>query len=64
MDLYEYIKARIKDDFDVEDVNEAALRFVEQLRKRKDIGKYNPKIWGDYPKLLKEYIKRRFGIIL
>ena len=64
IELYEYIRSRIKEDFGVEDLYEAALKLVSQLRSRDDIGKYDPKVWGDYPKILKDYVKRKFGIEL
>lgn len=64
IDLYEYMKRRVKEDFGVEDLQEAAKILVEQLRKRKEVGRYDPKVWGDYPRILKEYVKRRFNIDL
>jgi hypothetical protein len=64
VELYEYIKQRIKEDFGVEDLHEASLKFLTQLRNRNDIGKYDPSIWGDYPKILKDYVRRRFNIVL
>jgi hypothetical protein len=64
VDLYEYIKQRIKDDFNVDNVHDASLKFLSQLRNRNCIGKYDPKIWGDYPKILKDYARKRFNIIL
>jgi len=64
VELYEYIKQKIKEDFNVDDIHEAALKFLSQLRSRNHIGKYDPSIWGDYPKVLKDHVKKRFNITL
>ncbi len=64
IELWQYIKQRIKDDFGIDDVYEAARIFYEKLKRRKDLARYDKSIWGDYPKILKDYVKRRFGINL
>jgi len=62
--LYDYMRSRIKNDFGTEDLNEAALKLVKQLRERDDIGKYDVSVWGDYPKILRDYARQKFGIEL
>lgn len=64
MELYAYIKMRIKEEFGTNDIDEAAMKFLTILKQRRDIGKYDKKVWGDYPKVLKEYTLRKFNIEL
>ncbi|MBS7646885.1 glycosyltransferase [Candidatus Bathyarchaeota archaeon] len=58
----DYVKTRISQDFQTTDINQAAnLYFQKYLL---NLVKYRKDVYGDYPRPLKEYAKRRYGIIL
>lgn len=62
MSLDEYVHMKIKELYGTSDLNEAANIYFKEYTKRLD--KYNREVFGDYPRILKEYVKRKFGIKL
>jgi len=58
MSLEEYVKTKIKEIYGTTDIKEAANIFIKERIKTFD--KYDKKIFGDYPKILKEYVKAKY----
>ncbi|MHA1754102.1 MAG: glycosyltransferase, partial [Candidatus Odinarchaeia archaeon] len=57
--LDEYVKIKIKELYGTPDINEAAKIHLKQFIQSLD--KYDKKTFGDYPKILKEYVKKTHG---
>ena len=62
VDLEEYVKKRIREEYGVSDIEEAANIYFKELMKHARI--YDKSKYGDYPKILKEYAWRKYGIKL
>ena len=62
MPFDEYVKVKIKELYGTSDINEAAKMHLKQFIQSLD--KYDKKTFGDYPKILKEYVKKTHGIKL
>jgi len=62
--LEEYIKKRILEDYGTADVNEAAEKFYQEYIKEMKLIPFDKTKYGDYPKILKEYVKKKWGITL
>jgi len=62
IDLDKYVKTKIKELYGTDDINEAAKIHVENLLKK--MMPYNKNKYIDYPRILKEYVKRKYGIKL
>jgi len=60
--LDEYVKKRISQDFHTIDIGQAANLYFQKCLS--NLVKYRKDVYGDYPLLLKEYAKKRYGIIL
>ncbi|MEM4520087.1 MAG: hypothetical protein QXD94_06590 [Sulfolobales archaeon] len=52
------IRTKIKEDFETDDINEAAIKFLITLKERKDIGKYDKKS-GRLPKNFKRICSKK-----
>jgi len=62
MSLEEYVKEKIQIDFNTTDIDEAAKMFIKRFLKH--LIKYDKEKYGDYPKILKEYVKHKYNINL
>jgi len=60
--LDEYVRQRIIDDYGTSDVDEAAKRFLEWYISR--LQPFDRTKYGDYPAILKDYVRRKLGITL
>lgn len=60
--LDEYVKKRILEDFGTEDIDLAANLYFQ--RHLLNLAKYQRDVYGDYPQLLREYVKRKFNVEL
>jgi len=60
--LEEYIRLKIKEEFNTMDINEAAKALVERYLRR--LIRYDKNKYGDYPRILKEYVKHKYGVEL
>ncbi len=62
MTLDEYVNMKIKELYGTSDINEAAnIYFNEYI---KTLHRYDKTVFGDYPRILKEYVKRKYNIKL
>jgi len=62
MDIDTYVKIKVKEVFNTNDIEEAAKIYVEErLRK---LVRYDRNKYIDYPRILKDYVKRKYGITL
>ena len=62
MSLDEYVSMKIKELYGTSDINEAAnIYFKEYI---KTLHRYDKTVFGDYPRILKEYVKRKYKIKL
>jgi len=62
MSLDEYVSMKIKELYGTSDINEAAnIYFKEYI---KTLHRYDKTVFGDYPQILKEYVKRKYKIKL
>ncbi len=61
IDLEEFIRAKIKEDYGTDDIEEAARIHLKQIIKR--LSRYDENILS-YPRILKEYIRKKYGILL
>lgn len=62
MHLDEYVKIKIKEIYETSDIQEAANIHLQEYIKKLD--RYDKKVFGDYPRILKEYAKIKYGIKL
>lgn len=62
MPFDKYVKIKIKELYGMSDINEAAKMHLKQFIQSLD--KYDKEKFGDYPKILKEYVKKTYGIKL
>jgi len=60
--LDEYVKIKIEELYGTSDINEAANIYLKEYIKT--LHRYDKAIFGDYPRILKNYVKRKFGIKL
>jgi len=60
--LDKYVKRKIEELYGTSDINEAASIYLKEYVKRLD--RYDKAIFGDYPRILKDYVKRKIGIKL
>lgn len=62
IDLNEYVKQRINQDFGTADLGQAANLYLQKYIS--SLTEYRKDVYGDYPKLLKDYAKRKHNIDL
>lgn len=62
VDLDDYVKNRISRDFGTTDVNQAAKLYLQNYLS--NLSEYRKDVYGDYPQVLKEYVKRKYDINL
>jgi glycosyltransferase involved in cell wall biosynthesis len=58
----EYVKVNVFKEFGVENLDKAAQIVYESLKEK--VASYEKEIYGDYPKILKNYVKKEFNIRL
>jgi glycosyltransferase involved in cell wall biosynthesis len=58
----EYLKTRVKSDYGTEDLGKVAQKLFDSLEEK--VVPYEKEIYGDYPKILKHYVKKEFNIRL
>ncbi len=58
--LEEYIRQAIQKDFNTSDIEEAAQKLAKRFLTQ--LIPYDKRKYGDYPKILKDYVKRKYGI--
>jgi glycosyltransferase involved in cell wall biosynthesis len=58
----EYVKARVKSDYGTEDLTKIAQKTLENLEEK--VVPYEKEIYGDYPKILKDYVWKKFDMKL
>lgn len=57
-----YVKERIQKDFETKDIDQAAKLYFQKYIL--NLAQYQKNVYGDYPHVLKEYAKRKYGIDL
>lgn len=62
IDLETYVREKIVQDYGTSDIEEAALMFLKE--KLSKLSRYDPENILSYPRILKEYVKRKYGINL
>ena len=60
--LEEYVQKRINEEYGVDSIDAAAQIYLRGLLSQ--LTPYDKKKYGDYPQLLKDYAKNRFGLTL
>jgi len=55
-----YLKSCVKRDYGTEKTDEIAKEFLKNFERK--VGSYKKEICGDYPKMLKNYVWKEFGI--
>jgi len=58
----EYVKIKIREVYGTSDIKEAANIHLKE--RTKFLNKYDKTVFGDYPRILKEYVKKKYGINL
>ena len=62
VDLDEYVYKRIIQDYNTSDISKAAELFLKEILR--GLNRYDPKNQLSYPKILKEFVKRKYDINL
>ncbi len=60
MSIDEYVRMKIKEIFNTSNIEEAARIYIEN--RLKSLVKYDRNKYINYPKVLKDYVKRKYGI--
>ncbi|GEM_PF-4094338 len=62
INIDDYVKERLGEDFGTTDIDQAAKLYLQKYLT--NLTEYKKDVYGDYPQLLKDYVRRKYDINL